>query len=65
MLTHAKFIDMYKMYFPAGNVEEFGDHVFRTFDIDRNGYIDFKVSMYFDFGCANIILGYLKVMSYL
>ncbi|CAG0879626.1 unnamed protein product [Darwinula stevensoni] len=41
-LTPAKFVDMYKMFFPSGNAEEFCDHVFRTFDTDKNGYIDFK-----------------------
>ncbi|XP_011167344.2 neuronal calcium sensor 2 isoform X1 [Solenopsis invicta] len=41
-LTPAKFVDMYKMFFPSGNAEEFCDHVFRTFDMDKNGYIDFK-----------------------
>jgi len=35
---------MYKMFFPSGNAEEFCDHVFRTFDMDKNGFIDFKVS---------------------
>lgn len=43
-LTPVKFVDMYKMFFPSGNAEEFCDHVFRTFDMDKNGYIDFKVS---------------------
>ena len=42
-LTPDKFVDMYKMFFPSGNAEEFCDHVFRTFDMDKNGYIDFKV----------------------
>ena len=42
-LTPAKFVDMYKMFFPNGNAEEFCDHVFRTFDRDKNGFIDFKV----------------------
>lgn len=42
-LTPAKFVDMYKMFFPSGNAVEFCDHVFRTFDMDKNGYIDFKV----------------------
>ena len=46
-LTPAKFVDMYKMFFPSGNAEEFCDHVFRTFDMDKNGYIDFKVSALF------------------
>ncbi|XP_015602500.1 neuronal calcium sensor 2 isoform X1 [Cephus cinctus] len=41
-LTPTKFVDMYKMFFPSGNAEEFCDHVFRTFDMDKNGYIDFK-----------------------
>lgn len=35
------------MFFPSGNAEEFCDHVFRTFDMDKNGYIDFKVSQHF------------------
>ena len=46
-LTPAKFVDMYKMFFPSGNAEEFCDHVFRTFDMDKNGYIDFKVSSFY------------------
>ncbi|CAG0912728.1 unnamed protein product [Notodromas monacha] len=41
-LTPAKFVDMYKMLFPSGDGEEFCDHAFRTFDTDKNGYIDFK-----------------------
>lgn len=45
-LTPAKFVDMYKMFFPSGNAEEFCDHVFRTFDMDKNGYIDFKVCVF-------------------
>ncbi|KAI5734602.1 hypothetical protein M8J77_008653 [Diaphorina citri] len=45
-LTPAKFVDMYKMFFPSGNAEEFCDHVFRTFDMDKNGYIDFKKELY-------------------
>lgn len=47
-LTPAKFVDMYKMFFPSGNAEEFCDHVFRTFDMDKNGYIDFKVSFHWN-----------------
>ena len=41
-LTPDKFVDMYKMLSPSGNVEQFCDHVFRAFDTDKNGYIDFK-----------------------
>lgn len=44
-LTPAKFVDMYKMFFLSGNAVEFCDHVFRTFDMDKNGYIDFKVTL--------------------
>ena len=50
-LTPAKFVDMYKMFFPSGNAEEFCDHVFRTFDMDKNGYIDFKVSTFCVYVC--------------
>ena len=35
------------MFFPNGNAEEFCDHVFRTFDRDKNGFIDFKVNIRF------------------
>lgn len=41
-LTPVKFVDMYKMFWPSGNAEQFCDHVFRTFDTDKNGFIDFK-----------------------
>ena len=35
-------LQIYSKCFPAGNAEEFCVHVFRTFDTDRNGTIDFK-----------------------
>ena len=41
-LTRVKFVDMYQMHYPNKNGEKFCHHVFRTFDTDRNGYIDFK-----------------------
>lgn len=41
-LTPDKFTDMYKTFFPNGNAQEFCEHVFRLFDADHNGYIDFK-----------------------
>ena len=41
VLTKSKFIDMYKLFFPGGNAERFCSHVFRTFDTDKNGKIDF------------------------
>ncbi len=36
------FSQIYSKCFPTGNANEFCDHVFRTFDTDKNGYIDFK-----------------------
>ena len=36
------FCQIYSKCFPAGNAKEFCDHVFRTFDSDKNGVIDFK-----------------------
>jgi Ca2+-binding EF-hand superfamily protein len=41
-LTLVKFVDIYTSSFPSGNAEQFCGHVFRTFDADKNGYIDFK-----------------------
>ena len=41
-LTPSKFVDMYKLFFPSGNAEQFCDHVFRTFDTEKKGFIDFK-----------------------
>ena len=41
-LTPAKFVEMYKICFPCENSEQFCDLVFRGFDADGNGYIDFK-----------------------
>ena len=40
-LTKEKFNQMYKSLYPSGNTEEFVDHIFRTFDTDNNGTIDF------------------------
>ena len=33
---------MYSNFFPSGNSESFCEHVFRIFDTDKNGVIDFK-----------------------
>jgi len=37
-----KFIEMYSKFFPSGNSKSFCEHVFRAFDTDKNGVIDFK-----------------------
>merc|ERR1712106_1175865 len=36
------FCQIYSKCFPTGNAKEFCGHVFRTFDTDKNGVIDFK-----------------------
>ena len=41
-LSAGSFMKIYSKCFPAGNAKEFCDHVFRTFDSDKNGFIDFK-----------------------
>ena len=41
-LTRAKFLEVYSSFFPQGNAEKFCEHVFRTFDADNSGRIDFK-----------------------
>ena len=41
-LTPTTFIAMYKMFFPSGDAEKFCQNVFRTFDADKSGTIDFK-----------------------
>ena len=41
-LTPEKYIQIYKKFFPSGDAEKFSEHIFRTFDTDRNGVLDFK-----------------------
>ena len=42
-LTPTQFIDNYKKLFPKGtNADDFCSHIFRTFDKDKNGFVDFK-----------------------
>jgi len=41
-LSPTAFMNIYSKCFPVGNAKEFCDHVFRTFDSDNNGVIDFK-----------------------
>lgn len=41
-LTKVKFIEVYQQLFPQGNSQKFCSHIFRTFDTDNSGKIDFK-----------------------
>jgi len=41
-LNTTAFKKIYSKCFPSGNATEFCEHVFRTFDSDKNGFIDFK-----------------------
>ena len=41
-LNTTAFMKIYSKCFPAGKADEFCAHVFRTFDSDNNGFIDFK-----------------------
>merc|ERR1712042_159567 len=41
-LSPDAFMKIYSKCFPLGNAREFCDHAFRTFDTDKNGFIDFK-----------------------
>ena len=38
-------LEMYSMILPAGNAAVFVEQIFRIFDKDGNGSIDFKVSL--------------------
>ena len=41
-MTQDSFVDMYKMFFPRGNAEEICNQMFKTFDTDKIGYLNFK-----------------------
>merc|ERR1711910_109220 len=41
-LTKDAFMKIYSKCFSGGSAKDFCDHVFRTFDSDKNGFIDFK-----------------------
>ena len=41
-MTRSKFLEVYSGFFPEGNADKFCEHVFRTFDQDNSGKIDFK-----------------------
>lgn len=42
LLSKAKFLEVYSTFFPTGNPDKFCNHVFRSFDGDNSGKIDFK-----------------------
>ncbi|KAI1295341.1 Neuronal calcium sensor 2 [Halotydeus destructor] len=41
-LTKAKFIEIYKMFFSTGNPQKYCEQVYRTFDANNDGSINFK-----------------------
>lgn len=41
-LSPEKLCEMYKSFFPNGDSHQFCENVFRTFDMDKSGAIDFK-----------------------
>merc|ERR1712055_796804 len=41
-LTPGSFTKIYSQCFPSGKAEDFCEHIFRNFNTDKNGYIDFK-----------------------
>ena len=44
-LKKYKAVEMYSMILPEGNAQVFVDQMFRIFDKDTNGSIDFKVEL--------------------
>jgi len=40
-LNKKKFIEVYKQFFPAAKAEKFSEYVFKTFDTDGSGEVDF------------------------
>ena len=45
VLTPKEFIRMYEKFFPANDANMFAENVFRNFDADKNGSIDFTEFM--------------------
>ena len=41
-LTNGRFYHMYEKHFPGGNAEKYCELVFKAYDTDQNGFIDFK-----------------------
>ena len=42
-LTKSHMHSLFKKVFPGGDAETFCNHIYRIFDSDGNGYLDFKV----------------------
>lgn len=42
-MTRTEFQAIYEDIFPRGDSRHFAEHVFRVYDTDGNGYIDFQV----------------------
>lgn len=40
-LTSRQFTEVYKKFYPEYEADKYSSQVFRTFDVDNNGYIDF------------------------
>merc|ERR1712218_407713 len=45
-LSKEKFIAMYSKIFPSGNADNFSQNIFRTFDTNNSGTIDFRFVKY-------------------
>merc|ERR1719350_484681 len=44
-LSQTKFVAMYSKIFPSGNADNFSKNIFRTFDTNNSGTIDFREFM--------------------
>ena len=45
VINREQFVEMYQEMFPKGDARLFAEHIFRAYDVDRNGVIDFKEFM--------------------
>jgi len=41
-MTKKQFVQMYRQLFPKGDAERFAKHVYRAFDVDKSGFVDFR-----------------------